>query len=233
MPLLQEIKDALLHLAFPHVCEGCGTDSLQTEHLLCLRCLSSLPSTNFHMHPNNPIEKIFWGRIPVTSASSQYYFTKESMMQHLMHQFKYKGNKEVGIYLGRLMGWALQESNRFSFVDVLIPLPLHKSREHKRGYNQAAILCEGISSVLNKPVIKNAVIRPEQTETQTKKGRIQRWQNMKEKFELANPQAMEDKHVLLVDDVVTTGATLEACGQEILKAKNAQLSIATLCFSFH
>jgi ComF family protein len=233
MLLLKHIKEALLHLAFPHVCEGCGTDNLQAEHLLCLRCLSSLPSTNFYMHPNNPIEKIFWGRMPVTSASSQYYFTKESMMQHLMHQFKYKGNKEVGIYLGRLMGWALQESNRFSFVDALIPLPLHKSREHKRSYNQAAILCEGISSVLNKPVLKNVVIRPEQTETQTKKGRIQRWQNMRGKFELTNPQAIEEKHVLLVDDVVTTGATLEACGQEILKAKNTQLSIATLCFSFH
>jgi ComF family protein len=233
MLLFKEIKDSLLHLAFPHVCEGCGTDNLQAEHLLCLRCLSSLPSTNFHMHPNNPIEKIFWGRIPVTSASSQYYFTKESMMQRLMHQFKYKGNKEVGTYLGKLMGWALQESNRFSFIDALIPLPLHKSREHKRGYNQAAILCEGISNVLNKPVLKNVIMRREQTETQTKKGRIQRWQNMEGKFELADPLAIESKHVLLVDDVITTGATLEACGQEILKAKNVQLSIATLCFSFH
>ncbi|HTM93356.1 MAG TPA: phosphoribosyltransferase family protein [Flavisolibacter sp.] len=233
MPLLKEIKDALLHLAFPHVCEGCGTDNLQAEHLLCLRCLSSLPSTNFHMYANNPIEKIFWGRIPVTSATSQYYFTKESMMQHLMHQFKYKGNKEVGTYLGKLMGWTLVESNRFSFVDALIPLPLHKSREHKRGYNQATILCEGISSILNKPVLKNVVIRREQTETQTKKGRIQRWQNMAGRFELTNPQAIKDRQVLLVDDVVTTGATLEACGQEILKAENVQLNIATLCFSFH
>jgi ComF family protein len=231
--LLKEIKDALLHLVFPHVCEGCGTDNLQAEHLLCLRCLSSLPSTNFHMHASNPIEKIFWGRIPVTSATSQYYFTKESMMQHLMHQFKYKGNKEVGTYLGKLMGWALVESNRFSFIDALVPLPLHRSREHKRGYNQATVLCEGISSILNKPVLKNVVIRREQTETQTKKGRIQRWQNMAGKFELANPQAIKDKQVLLVDDVVTTGATLEACGQEILKAENVQLNIATLCFSFH
>lgn len=233
MPLLQEIKDALLHLAFPHVCEGCGTDNLQADHLLCLRCLSSLPSTNFHMHPNNPIEKIFWGRIPIVSAASQYYFTKESMMQHLMHQFKYKGNKDVGIYLGKLMGWSLAESNRFSFIDALIPLPLHKSKEHKRGYNQATLLCEGISSVLNKPVLKNAVIRPEHTETQTKKSRIQRWQNMEGKFELANPSAIEGKHVLLVDDVVTTGATLEACGLELVKAENVQLSMATLCFSFH
>jgi ComF family protein len=233
MPLLKEIEDSLLHLAFPHVCEGCGTDNLQPEHLLCLRCASSLPSTNFHLHANNPIEKIFWGRIAVSSATAQYYFTKESMMQHLMHQFKYKGNKEVGIYLGKLMGWAMAESNRFSNIDALIPLPLHKSKEHKRGYNQATVLCQGISSVLNKPVLKNVVLRPEQTETQTKKGRIQRWQNMEGKFQLNSLTAIEDKHVLLIDDVVTTGATLEACGREILKAKNVQLSIATLCFSFH
>lgn len=233
MPLLKEIKDSLLHLAFPHVCEGCGTDNLQTEHLLCLRCTSSLPSTNFHLHTSNPIEKIFWGRIPVTYATAQYYFTKESLMQHLMHQFKYKGNKEVGIFLGKLMGWAMAESNRFTYINALIPLPLHKPKEHKRGYNQAAVLCEGISSVLNKPVWKDIVIRPEQTETQTKKRRIERWQNMEGKFELVNSFAIENKHVLLVDDVVTTGATLEACGSELLKAKNLQLSIATLCFSFH
>ena len=233
MPLLKEIKDSLLHLAFPHVCEGCGTDNLQAECLLCLRCQSSLPSTNFHLHANNPIEKIFWGRIPVTCATSQYYFTKESLMQHLMHQFKYKGHKEVGNYLGKLMGWAMAESNRFLNIDALIPLPLHKSKEHKRGYNQATVLCEGISSVLNKPVWKDVVIRPEQTETQTKKGRVQRWQNMEGKFELINADAIEDKKVLLVDDVITTGATLEACGSELLKAKNVQLNIATLCFSFH
>src|SRR5215204_3928726 len=233
MPLLTQIKDALLHLAFPHVCESCGTDNLQVDHLLCLRCLSSLPNTNFHLHANNPIEKIFWGRIPISSATSQYYFTKESMMQQLMHQLKYKGNKEVGLYLGRLMGWAMAEPNRFSSVDALIPLPLHKSKEHKRGYNQATLLCEGISSVINKPVLKNIVSKVAHTETQTKKSRIQRWQNMEGKFELVNASAIETKHLLLIDDVVTTGATLEACGKELLKAKNVQLSIATLCFSFH
>lgn len=233
MALLKEIKDSLLHLAFPHVCEGCGTDNLQVEHLLCLRCQSSLPTTNFHLHSNNPIEKIFWGRIPISCATSQYYFTKESLVQRLMHQFKYKGNKDVGTYLGKLIGWSLAESNRFASVDALVPLPLHKSREHKRGYNQSTILCEGISEIIHKPVLKNVVVRREQTETQTRKNRIQRWQNMEGKFELAEPSSIEGKHILLVDDVVTTGATLEACGREILKAKNAQLSIATLCFSFH
>lgn len=233
MLLLKEIKESLLHLAFPHVCEACGTDNLQADHLLCLQCLSSLPETNFHLHSGNPVEKIFWGRMPVASATAQYYFTKESLIQHLMHQFKYKGNKDVGIYLGKLMGHALLAANRFSTIEALIPLPLHKSKEHRRGYNQAAVLCEGIATVLNKPLLRDSVIRPEQTETQTKKARIQRWQNMEGRFELVKPKAIEGKHILLVDDVVTTGATLEACGQELLKAESIQLSIATLCFSFH
>lgn len=231
--LLKEVRNALLHLAFPHVCEGCGSDILQSNHLLCLHCFSSLPQTNFHLHRNNPIEKKFWGRMPVAHATAQYYFTKESMIQRLMHQFKYKGNKELGIYLGACIGHALASVSCFSNIDALIPLPLHKSKEHKRGFNQATVLCEGIASVLHKPVWKDVVIRPEFTETQTKKNRIKRWQNMEGKFELKNAKAIEGRHVLLVDDVITTGATLEACGQEIFKAKNVQLSIATLCFSFH
>lgn len=233
MPLLREIKESLLQLAFPHICEGCGTDKQQTDHLLCLRCLSALPNTNFHLHSNNPVEKIFWGRLPIVNGTAHYYFTKESLMQHLMHQFKYRGNRDVGMYLGKLMGWALLDANRFCSIDVLVPLPLHKSKEHRRGYNQATILCEGISTVLNKPVLKNAVARPEHTETQTKKGRIQRWQNMEGKFQLIDGASIGGKHVLLVDDVITTGATLEACGTEILKAQNTRLSLAALCFSFH
>jgi len=233
MSLLKEIKDSLLHLAFPHVCQGCGTSNLQADHLLCLQCLASLPETNYHLYPDNPIEKKFWGRMQTVHATAQYYFTKESMMQHLMHQFKYKGNKEIGIYLGKLVGHALVSSKRFSDVNALVPLPLHRSKEHRRGYNQAVILCDGISSVLNKPVWKDVVSRREFTETQTKKNRIERWQNMEGKFELMNTGKIESSHLLLVDDVITTGATLEACGGELLKAKNVRLSVATLCFSFH
>ena len=231
--LLKQIKDSLLHLAYPHLCQGCGSDILQHDHLLCLHCLSSLPETNYHLHGNNPIEKKFWGRMPVVHATAQYYFTKESMMQHLMHSFKYKGNKELGIYLGTLMGHAFTSSNRFNDIDALIPLPLHQSKEHRRGFNQAAVLCEGIALVWNKPILKNVVSKPDFTETQTKKNRMERWQNIEGKFELKNAKAIEGKHLLLVDDVITTGATLEACGQEILKAENLRLSVATLCFSFH
>jgi len=233
MKIIQEIKESLLHLAFPHICEGCGSDLLDINNELCLKCLSSLPETNFHLHPNNPIEKIFWGRLPLTCATAQYYFTKESLMQHLMHQLKYRGNKDLGVFLGKLMGHALKASNRFSAVDALIPLPLFHTREKKRGYNQASVLCEGIAEILQKPILKDIIVRKTYTDSQTKKGRVERWQNMEGRFELMSPKSIEGRHVLLIDDVITTGATLEACGRELVQASNVQLSIATLCFSSH
>lgn len=231
--MLTAVKDSLLHLLFPHVCEGCGTDVVQPDHYLCLHCHANLPATDFHLYPNNPVEKIFWGRIAVTHATAQYYFARHAVMQTLMHGLKYRGNKDLGLYLGRLMGHAFAASNRFRFVDALVPLPLHPAKERKRGYNQAAVLCEGIADVLAKPVLKHAVVRTEQTDSQTKKNRVQRWANMERKFELAKPGAVAGKHLLLVDDVVTTGATLESCGAELLSGNNVQLSIATLCYSSH
>jgi len=226
---LKEIKDSLLHLLFPHVCAGCGSDILNRESLLCMRCTDSLPETNFELHPNNPVEKIFWGRIPLLSATAQYYFTKESLMQHLMHQFKYKGNKELGLQLGRFMGEQLLQSGRFDTISALIPLPLFPSKEKKRGYNQATVLCRGMAESMKIPVLEKIITRPHHTATQTKKGRIERWRNMEGKFMLTDTAALCNKHVLLVDDVVTTGATLEACGAEILKAENVRLSVAALC----
>ena len=153
------------------------------------------------------------------------------MMQHLMHQLKYRGNKELGIYLGKLMGHALNESKRFDAVDALVPLPLHPSKERRRGYNQATVLCEGIAQVLNKLVLRNAVTRKLNTDSQTKKNRVQRWANMEGRFEICDHEALKNKHLLLIDDVITTGATLEACGSELLKVENTRLSVATLCFS--
>jgi ComF family protein len=152
-------------------------------------------------------------------------------MQHLMHGLKYKGNKELGLYLGRLIGHALENTNRFRYVDALIPLPLFPSKERKRGYNQATILCEGMAEVLAKPILNNVIIRTTHTDSQTQKNRVQRWANMEGRFELVNAEAINGKHILLVDDVITTGATLEACGAELMEAGNIQLSLATLCFS--
>lgn len=213
------------------MCAGCGTDQLSRESPICLDCLSSLPATLFHMHGNNPVEKIFWGRLPVTCATAQYYFTKESLVQRLLHQLKYRGNRDLGTFLGRMMGQQLAQSNRFLQVEALVPLPLFPARERSRGYNQAALLCAGIAEFLQKPVLQHAVVRKTPTATQTRKSRLQRWQNMEDRFELREGAGLEGKHLLLVDDVVTTGATLEACGRELLKAPDVRLSIATLCLS--
>jgi ComF family protein len=226
----KELKNSILHILFPHVCDGCGSDIIDEESSLCMKCIVEMPETNFHLHASNPVEKIFWGRLPIISATAQYYFIKESLMQHLMHQLKYKGNKELGKQLGRLMGHDLQKTNRFKTVDYLVPLPLFPSKEERRGYNQATILCEGIAEVMNVEILRDAITRTQFTETQTRKGRIERWQNMEGKFELMKPEKIRDKNILLVDDVITTGATLEACGHELLQA-SPKLSIATLCYA--
>ncbi len=225
---LKNIFTSTLHLFYPHVCTGCGSDLLEETNLLCLRCIRDLPHTHFAGIANNPIEKYFWGRINLTTAHSEFYFSKDSLIQHLIHQLKYKGNTKIGFYLGEMLGKSMLKSNRFDNIDALIPLPLFIDKEHIRGYNQATIICNGISSILNVPVLTNHIIRQLNTQTQTRKHRTERWENVDGSFTIANEKALLGKHLLLVDDVVTTGATLEACGNTILQIENVKLSIATL-----
>lgn len=220
-----------LHLFYPHVCQGCGTDIISRDHQLCIRCIARLPVSNFLTLEGNPVEKKFYGRLPVCNAGAAYYFTKDSLLQKLIYNLKYRGNRDIGLYLGRLVGVYLMNNTNYAPVEALIPLPLNPKREKKRGYNQATVLCQGISSVWKKPVIDDAVIRLINTATQTHMSRISRWQNMDGVFFVNRPEAIKNKHVLLVDDVVTTGATLEACGAEILKTAGTSLSIATLAYT--
>jgi len=231
MKLLKNIFSDTLHLFYPHVCNGCGSDILSEENLLCLKCINSLPHTHFAQHANNIIEKIFWGRIALAAAHSEFYFAKESLIQELIHQLKYKNNQAIGIYLGALMGTNLLNSNRFNKIDALIPLPLYPGKERKRGYNQATVICKGMSSVMNIPVLTGNVVRRNFTETQTRKHRTERWDNVAESFLIKNEKVLIGKQLLLVDDVITTGATLEAAGNVILKVKDVSLSIAALAFA--
>ncbi|HRH59016.1 MAG TPA: phosphoribosyltransferase family protein [Chitinophagaceae bacterium] len=228
---LKNYTEGLLHLFFPHNCEGCGTDILDKEALLCAQCFLKLPDTNFFPNADNPVEKIFYGRLPLQAAGAGYYFTKNSLMQHLMIELKYHNNKDIGIYLGKLIGIQLQQSKRFDSVDVIVPLPLNEIKEKKRTYNQAMMIAEGIAETWNKPIVKNAVERTVFTETQTHKDRITRWQTMEGVFRVSDTAQLNNKHILLIDDIVTTGATLEACGIEILKAANVKLSIATVAYT--
>ena len=219
------------HLFFPHVCEGCGNDVPGNNSLLCASCFLKLPETGFIKEANNPVEKIFYGRIKVETAGSAFYFTKHSLLQHLVIQLKYRGNKDIGFYLGKLLGYQLLQTERFNDVHAIIPLPLNPKKERKRGYNQAAIIAEGISSVWYKPILKNAVQRIVFTETQTHKDRVSRWQTMEGVFATADEISFAGKHILLIDDIVTTGATLEACGEKILQVPGTKLSVATVAYT--
>jgi ComF family protein len=228
MQLLKTLFSNTIHLLYPHVCSGCGSDLLDKDSLLCLRCINELPHTGFALQPGNSVEKIFWGRLPITAAHCQFYFEKESLIQHLIHQLKYKNNKAVGIYLGELMGTTLLHSERFTAIDYLIPLPLFVDKERKRGYNQAKIICDGMAAVMNIPVITGNVMRQRFTQTQTRKHRTERWENVAGSFAVKNSEVLKGKNILLVDDVITTGATLEACGSVILQTEGVKLYIATL-----
>lgn len=225
---ITETARSLFHLFFPHCCAGCGSDVISNEQLLCLSCINRLPLTNFHLYAENPVQHIFRGRLPLVNATSYLYFTKDSLLQHLMHQFKYNNRKDIGAWFGKRIGEALKASNRFSMPDALLPIPLFAARERKRGYNQAHILCTAMAEAMGLPVLKDIVFRSVFTETQTRKNRIERWQNMEGKFSLKDAASIQGKHLLLVDDVITTGATLEACGQALLAAGDVRLSVATM-----
>lgn len=190
-----------------------------------------MPVTGFVATANNPVEQSFYGRLQVEAAASGFYFHKDGLVQHLVTQLKYKNHQDMGIYLGKLIGYQLSATNRFDDVDVLVPLPLNDRKEAKRGYNQSTLICEGISQTWHKPICTDAVERTIFTQSQTNKTRIDRWQNMEGVFTLANADSIAGKHVLLVDDITTTGATLEACGYEILQALNTKLSIITVAFA--
>ena len=228
MPALKKLFTDAMHLFFPHNCLGCGSDILSETNLLCLRCISNLPHTGYELHENNPIENIFRGRVILKAATSQFYFSKGHLVQQLIHQLKYKGNKNAGEWMGAVMGRSLLQSNRFSNMDYLIPLPLYANKEFKRGFNQAEIICNGMSTVMQVPVLTKNVIRQRHTETQTKKHRTERWENVEGSFAINNPTQLQGKNILLVDDVITTGATLEACAQCILQVTGIQVSLATV-----
>ena len=231
MIALKNYFNDFLHLFFPHNCIGCGTDVLNNEDALCAHCLTQLPETGFLSKPNNIIEKMFYGRMPVEHAGSAFYFNKDSLLQHLIIQLKYRANQSAGIYLGKLLGYITKDSKRFDDIDIIVPLPLNEKKLYKRGYNQALILAKGVSQVCNKPVVAHAVERLLFTETQTHKDRVTRWQTMEGVFKVTDKAALENKHILLVDDIVTTGATLESCGATILQTENTKISICTLAYT--
>lgn len=229
MNFVQRIGQSFAHLFYPQVCAGCSSDAVNHGQLLCLQCLHQLPYTRFQFFRPNLVEKIFWGRLQVANAAGIFYLTKGSVLEKLLYQLKYKGRKEVGEHCGLLMGQSILDTP-FAKADALVPLPLFPKKERQRGYNQSAMLCQGIAAITHLPVWKQAVQRITGTETQTRKNRVERWANMQGRFYIPDAAKLAGRHVLLVDDVITTGATLEACGSALVQA-GASVSVLTLGFA--
>lgn len=223
--------DVLLHMIYPHLCKGCAIDIPQQEQQLCAACLASLPFTQFEKHADNPAEKIFFGRTNVHAATGLLYFTKDSLVQSLVHQIKYEGAKELAVFMGKMMGRAILNEARFSAIDLLLPLPLTRGREKQRGYNQSTLLAEGISSVLQVPINTKSLQRLSSQGTQTHKSREERWLQMHRQFVCPSPEVLVGKHILLVDDVITTGATLDACSGILNALPGVKTSVATLAIA--
>jgi ComF family protein len=218
-------------LIFPHVCVSCGKSLYKNENSICTYCCYHLPKTNFHLDSNNPVAKMFWGRATIYSAAAYYNFNKGSNVQNLIHQLKYRGQKHVGVTVGNLYGHELKYCDDFNSVSKIIPVPLHPQKKKKRGYNQSDFFAEGLAESMGADVDFTTLYRAMESSSQTKKSRFNRWQNVESIFELNDGETLEGKHILLVDDVITTGATLEACAQTLLQVPNVKVSIATIAYA--
>lgn len=222
--------ESFAELFFPHLCITCTRKLFSNENFICLHCLHDLPKTEFHNFPENKVAQLFWGRTNVELATSWLYFKKGSHYQKLIHYLKYKGIKELGAEMGYLFGGDLKKSV-FAEVEIIMPVPLHKKKEKQRGYNQSEWIAKGMSEAMQKEISTGNLIRARFTQTQTRKTRFERWQNVEGIFEALYPEKIDGKHILLVDDVVTTGSTLEAAVYTLLNSGAGKVSIATLAMA--
>jgi ComF family protein len=225
------IAKDFLNLLVPSKCLSCGINLLKFEQFVCKTCLNKIPKTRFYENSESVVSQAFWGRVELQYAFSVYYFHKGSILQKLIHQVKYRGVKELAFELGKEMAYDLAESEFKKSVDLVIPVPLHPLKEQKRGYNQSDWLASGFAEVLEKKYSKAVLKRVHYTSTQTKKTREQRWENVKDAFEVEDAPTIENKHVVIVDDVLTTGATLEACAAKLLACKGTKVSVVTLAYA--
>ncbi|WP_347172627.1 ComF family protein [Polaribacter uvawellassae] len=221
----------ILHLFFPKICITCESKLLQSEKIICTLCRHDLPIICYKDYKDNKITKAFYGRIPIEKANSFLFYRKDGKTKDLIHALKYKGNQEVGTFIGDWLGNIIKNSNEFTDIDCIIPVPLHPKKQKKRGYNQLTTFGLTLSKHIEKPYVEDVLIRTSTSKTQTFKQRFERFSNNDTKFSVPNLSTLKNKHVLLIDDVITTGATLESCCKELLNAENIKISIVTMAYT--
>jgi len=228
---LKTLGSNCLDLLYPAVCAGCSNPLITTRYPVCDECMRSLPITGFEQTSDNLVNDIFKGRIHLERADALLFFARSGIVQHIIHGIKYRNRRELGIFMGEWMGKRLQNAAGYPLPDAIIPLPLNSKKLKQRGYNQSELLAEGLANVLKIPVLPVAVMRTQYTSSQTRKSRIARWLNVAEVFDLDKPENLAGKSLMLVDDVITTGATMEACGEQLLRIPGARLSLLSLAFA--
>lgn len=221
----------LIGLFFPRTCFACGRNLLMHENLVCEPCLFHLPRTRFHKEADNPVVRAFWGKVPLVHGTAFLYYSKGNRVQRLIHALKYKGEIELGPFLGKIFGEELIEESVFPGVDAIVAVPLHPTRLKKRGYNQGELIGKGLAEVMGIPLLTGVMARSKATETQTRKTRYDRWENVKDIIRIKDADAIAGKSLLLVDDVLTTGSTMEACVTALIQVPGVRVSVAAIGYS--
>jgi ComF family protein len=231
MSYLYDLWDDFISLLFPRLCYGCGTHLMRNENIICTACYVIIPRTGYHTVADNPVARLFWGRCFLEKAAAFSFYNKGSRIRNLIHNLKYKGIREIGYELGKIYGLSLKSSGFTDDIDIIIPVPLHPEKIHSRGFNQSEIISSGISEVTGVPVNTGSLFRLSVSATQTKRSRYDRWVNVEGIFSVVDQEQIREKHVLLVDDVITTGSTIESCANELLKTEGVKVSAVALAYA--
>ncbi len=219
-----------LSLIYPKICLACGKSLFRNEYILCMKCKHHLPLARF-IGDKNPAAQVFWGRVPTVLVTTAFLYNKGNAVQQLIHSFKYRGMKDVGIFLGEELGKVISKDPLHHDIELIIPVPLHPKKQKKRGFNQSEIIARGIAGSISAECDTSILYRKSFSGTQTRKSKFERWENVENIFSIKNENHIKNKHILLVDDVITTGATIEACAHCLLRVEGVRLSVGAVAFT--